>query len=567
MAKFQNNSKQPRRILLLGIFAIGLFLRLWRLDKFPPGFTPDEAAQGYSAYSILKTGKDEWGVKFPLNLRSFGDFKPPLQTYLMIPSVAALGLNKFAVRFPNAILGSLAIFGVFLLAKEIFDNYLIGLFSAALLAFSPWHQQLSRGAFEANLTVFFISFGVYFLLKNRQVLTALFLGLNMFSYHSAKILTPLITLLFILFISKKRVKKFITHNLCFTTLFLMFLLISFSSFFTGGQKRGLDIAIFHPTDSWQMVKDERWQAVNSGLPDIIARIFHNKITYSLSRFSENYFSYFSPRFLFAEGPGEGTYGMIPGRGVLWWWELPVILFGIYQFIKKPQKNILLIILLVLAAPIPASLTKGVRAANRAAVMMPWIQILTAVSIWKIKNQISKVKMKSQNPKLKKLPLLAQLVYISICLYFYMSFLEDYFVQSPRKIAKPMLYGRCEALREVKNVDVLIHLDRVIVSRKLSEPQAYVMFCLKYPPELAQQETTIWLKYEKENLSFLDQLGEYQLGRFVFREINWASDSKLENTVLVGLPQEFPPGVKFNKVIFYPDSNPAIGIYKTVSNEI
>ena len=100
-------------------FLFGSILRFIWLDKYPVGFTPDEAAQGYTAYSILKTGRDEWGKRFPLNPRSFGDFKPPLQTYLMIPSVAVFGLNEFAVRFPNALLSSLAIIGVFLLAKEL----------------------------------------------------------------------------------------------------------------------------------------------------------------------------------------------------------------------------------------------------------------------------------------------------------------------------------------------------------------------------------------------------------------------------------------------------------------
>ena len=104
---------------LLIVFSLGLFLRLFRLDRYPAGFTPDEAAQGYSAYSILKTGKDEWGKPFPLNLRSFGDFKPPLQTYLIIPSVFLLGLNELAVRLPNALIGSLAILDLTTLAQLI----------------------------------------------------------------------------------------------------------------------------------------------------------------------------------------------------------------------------------------------------------------------------------------------------------------------------------------------------------------------------------------------------------------------------------------------------------------
>jgi len=401
-----------RKILLLAVFAFGLFLRLWRLDQIPPGLTPDEAAQGYAAYSILKTGKDEWGMKLPLNPRSFGDFKPPLQTYLIIPSVALLGLNELAVRLPNALLSSMAIGGSFLLAKEFFANEVIAFLAALLLAFSPWHLPLSRGAFEANLTVFFTSFGVYFLLRMFkekrwywQILAAVFLGLNLFSYHSAKLITPLVVFAFLIYnlpfsfkSGFKGIKKYLIRHSLFNAVFITLFLFAYSAFLVGGQTRGLDIAVFHPTDNWQTVKTERWWTVKSGLPDFVARIFHNKLSYSLSQFSKNYLSYFSPQFLFSEGPGEGTYGMIPGRGVLWWWELPVLLFGVYQLLKKPSKKIWLIVGLVLLAPIPAALTKGIRAANRASVMMPWIQMLTAVSKKKIKNQISNIRNLYKNKK-------------------------------------------------------------------------------------------------------------------------------------------------------------------------
>ena len=200
-----NQSKRSRFFspLILGlIFCLGAFLRLWRLAEIPQGFTPDEAAQGYTAYSILKTGRDEWGIKLPLNPRSFGDFKPPLQTYLMIPFLTFLDLRELTVRLPNAFLSSFAILGVFLLTKELLVQETIALLAAFLLAFSPWHLPLSRGAFEANLTVFFFSFGVYFLLRalreeNRwaEFFAALFLGLNLFSYHSAKLFTPLLVII------------------------------------------------------------------------------------------------------------------------------------------------------------------------------------------------------------------------------------------------------------------------------------------------------------------------------------------------------------------------------------
>lgn len=94
----------------------------------------------------------------------------------------------------------------FLLVTELFGQSSLGLIASLLVSISPWHIPLSRGAFEANLTVFFTSFGFFFLLKairekgtKGQILASLFLGLNLFSYHSAKLITPLLVVIFLVF--------------------------------------------------------------------------------------------------------------------------------------------------------------------------------------------------------------------------------------------------------------------------------------------------------------------------------------------------------------------------------
>src|SRR3989344_6433819 len=96
------------KLLVLGFMILGLVLRVTWLTKYPAGFTPDEAAFGYNAYSILQTGKDEWGTPwwqlFFTNMRSFGDYKLPLYTFLTIPSIKIFGLSEFATRLPNAII-------------------------------------------------------------------------------------------------------------------------------------------------------------------------------------------------------------------------------------------------------------------------------------------------------------------------------------------------------------------------------------------------------------------------------------------------------------------------------
>ena len=144
--------------LLIGILIGAGVLRLAWLAKYPSGFTPDEAAFGYNAYSLLKTGRDEWGTTwwklFFYNMRSFGDYKLPLYSYLAVPTVAWLGLSELSVRLPGAVLGTMSVIGVYYLAAELFTKR-IGILAALLLAISPWHIQLSRGAFEANLKLFF----------------------------------------------------------------------------------------------------------------------------------------------------------------------------------------------------------------------------------------------------------------------------------------------------------------------------------------------------------------------------------------------------------------------------
>jgi len=76
--------------IIIVVILVSSILRLWMLSKVPPSLTPDEAALGYNAYSILKTGHDEYGKFLPIIFKSFGDYKPGLYVYLTVPSVALL---------------------------------------------------------------------------------------------------------------------------------------------------------------------------------------------------------------------------------------------------------------------------------------------------------------------------------------------------------------------------------------------------------------------------------------------------------------------------------------------
>ena len=79
------NLFRDRNSLLVFIVFLAVLLRFFKLGSIPPHLTPDEAALGYNAYSILKTGKDEFGKTFPLVFKSFGDYKPGLYVYASVP--------------------------------------------------------------------------------------------------------------------------------------------------------------------------------------------------------------------------------------------------------------------------------------------------------------------------------------------------------------------------------------------------------------------------------------------------------------------------------------------------
>ena len=100
-------------IIFAVIIIAGVFVRFWGLDKSPASLGFDEAALGYNAYSLLKTGRDEYGNFLPISLRSFNDFKPALYSYLTIPFVYFGGLNDATTRMVSATAGVVSLIFLF----------------------------------------------------------------------------------------------------------------------------------------------------------------------------------------------------------------------------------------------------------------------------------------------------------------------------------------------------------------------------------------------------------------------------------------------------------------------
>ncbi|MEK7458139.1 MAG: hypothetical protein AAB612_01480, partial [Patescibacteria group bacterium] len=146
-------------LALVVFFAI----RLPMFSKIPAGLNRDEVALGYNAYTILKTGRDEYGVWFPVSITSFGDQKLPGYVYTLIPFIAMFGLHPWVVRLPSLLAGVSIVILAGLLARQ-FSDILINekklrsffpLLAMLAVALSPWSNHFSRVAYEAHLALAF----------------------------------------------------------------------------------------------------------------------------------------------------------------------------------------------------------------------------------------------------------------------------------------------------------------------------------------------------------------------------------------------------------------------------
>ena len=148
--------------ILILIFALGFVIRFYHLGKAPTGLFIDEAALGYNAYSILKTGKDEFGKSWPIVFRSVSDFKAPVYIYLVVPLIPMFDLTSFTVRLPSFIFSFLTLPLLYLLTTKLSNKYKIALplLAVLLLAISPWHVLFGRTAYETSVALFFYLFGI-----------------------------------------------------------------------------------------------------------------------------------------------------------------------------------------------------------------------------------------------------------------------------------------------------------------------------------------------------------------------------------------------------------------------
>ena len=511
-----------RLVIILLILLAALFLRIYKIDSNPPGLTPDEASLGYNAYSILKTGKDEYGSFLPLIFKSFGDYKPGLYIYLTVPTVATLGLNETAVRLPSVISGVITVYLVYLVVKELFRKERLALISLFVAATNPWLIYFSRGAWEVNVALALTLAGVYFFLKSFSkpkllVAAAAFFGLTLLDYQGAKLSTGIvIAILGILY--WKQVLKLPFKYL--TTAFIVGLVFSLPiilSLFSGQGGRLTVFSVFsYPRPDTYLQAFLKEANVQKG--SIVYDLFYNEPLNFFRGIAGRFFNHFSGRFLFFGGDWANPRHTPPYQGVLIIGDIIFLAMGTVALLKnKITKETAFVLLWLLLAPLPAILSRDqVHAVRSFQLSIPLI-IIIAFGI---------------NFLLQNFKKIFVLIVFGVYAATYIYFLDSYFVHQPIHNSQYWQYGYKQMVEKITPIQK--NYKEVIVQQSYDQPYIYFLFFQKYDPVKWQKQA--YLKQDNG----LDVGHVEKLDNICFCAIDWSRDRGDHGDLIVADTKVIPP---------------------------
>ncbi len=510
-------------IFLIAFTILGGFLRLADITKNPVSLNIDEVAIGYNAYSILKTGRDEYGQFLPLSFKSTGDYKNPVPVYSMVPSIAVFGLNEFGVRLPTALFAILTIPLSFFLFFEITKKKKTSLIGSFLLSISPWHIYYSRYLSDTLIGTFFVMLGMLAFLRMLStgkrywvVISSLALVLSMYSYHPERIFVPLFVGT-LLILKKGIVKLQKTNIVIFTILCAVLVLpIVYSMVLGPGAARA--------QMTW-MGNDIEFTRNVLVKPLLEIPVLGSKSLLLFGFWARKYLNYFDPAFLFYNGLSmtmSGSYGL----GIMYLFEIPWLILGIITLIRKKLSNNSLIAAWILIGIFPASLTNNEQHSGRTLFILPMMILISAIGLTEFIKLI-KVFFK---------PYLSNIIFVIFLIFIAWNLtlaLIIYSVHFPKEQGEAFMEGTKEtveyALANENNYrEIVLDPYRGIEAPYIvSIPHMYILFYSKYDPHTYQNE----VKMRPD--------GSFGFSKFTIRRIDWRVDRYKKDTLFIGSPWSLP----------------------------
>lgn len=538
-------------ILLFLIVVLSLFVRFYKISEIPSSLNWDEVSHGYNAFSILKTGKDEWGISFPLIFRAYGDFKLPLYIYLTTIPVSIFGLNGLSVRLISILSGvGLAVLS-YLITKKITKNKTISFFAGFLTAVSPWSLFLSRIAVEANLGAFLFSLGGYFLVcwldnpKNKYLFFSfLFWGLSLHAYNSCRIIVPLIVLSVIFVCFRKK----LTRQLILPVMIFLFFFIPviFQFLDKSGSARFEWVSLIDQG----VINQINEKRTLTKLPSFVSKIVFNKLSFFAYLSIKNYLSNFSPNYLFFKGGSHYQFSQ-PNHELLYLITAPFLLLGFIISFFDCDKKKKMVIFWFLISFIPSAITKDAPHVLRSLLVLPTPMILSSLGLLWIVDFLKRGKSKTHGV------LLITAVFIATAVSFG-KWWKDYYNIYPKAYSWAWQYGYKDAVLFIK--ENYLKYNKIYLTKRYGEPHEFILFYSAYDPDKYQKDVSKKWDYHA-TWYWIDGFDKFEfINDWEIEGVKCEVGN--EKCLLITSSGNYPEGWNKIKTINFLDGKPAFEILKS-----
>lgn len=556
MNSFILKFKKNYQLIFLGLILILSFsTRFYKLTKLPQAVAADEVALVYNGWSLLTTGKDEWGKTLPLVLRSFDDNKAAVYSYLTMPGILLLGANVFTARLPAAFFGSILPLILYLIFLKLSKNKNLSLLTALMVAIAPWHIEISRTAIEAGVSLTLAMLSLLCLLqKNKRwyFVSIILLILSLYTYHTARLIAPLILLFAIYF---KQVKIKLKLAILLIIIFVLGIFLSL----TQSSDRFKQISIFSDLGA-KLLREEAIREdggmVKSSLLE--TRIFHNKPLSWVQSFADSYVKNTSLSFLFLGGaqPPRVT---IPETGQFLIIFLPFFIIGLGASAKNWKKFDRFLLLWLATAPLPASLTTAeLPHTYRTLFMLPPIAFFIAQGL-------ITVFAKSKSISKKSLRFLHPMAFFILTILVVLNFTKAWHqYRVHQQVHQPWhrQYGYKDL---IDYLNTLENEETIMITNREGEPYIFLLLYNQISPKefhIAGQKRLAHKDIEAG-------VKEWQLFNYVFSEApcpHDVTDSNPNNYYVVHFNCELPENFVRAKTIHFMDGEPEFHVDRPMTKE-
>jgi len=514
-------------ILFILLLVFSTSIRFWKLNEFPIALNWDEVSHGYNAYSVLLTGKDQWGNVPIFNFRAYGDYPTTLNLYLTIPFVRLFGLNEWSIRLPSAILGTATIVSVYFLGLYLFSSTQKALLLAFIFAISPWSFFPSRAVFQSTVAQFFLVTGATLILSRRLLIGSLLFAISAYGYHNTRIIAPLIYPI-LMFYPRPKIQK--THLFAIAIFALITLPSIFHLLTPESRARNAWVGIIDQ-GAISYLEQQRNLRDNS----LASKIIFNKPTYFAFSFTRNYLVLLNPVNLFFRSTNNYQFN-IPGFGILLPVWLPFFYLGLFLALKKHRYLVLSFLICLL----PSAITRGDFPVIRAMSSLPLPQVFILLGFEKLLSHL---------PRQRRSILL---LFIGLSVFQFTSYLRHYFLTYPTQYASSWQYGYKEVVSYLKNN--YSQYNQIFITKKYGEPHEYILFFWPWNPRSYQTDPT--------------QNWDYHANWYwvnAFDKFKFINDWEIENhplpphSLLVTSPNNYPPNTKKLVTINYQNGDKVFDI--------